>query len=221
MQTRNFTIFAALLISLLMMDFRCVKEPVVFQPYEQTFEIPVSIFPLKKAYSLADTLWIETDVPGKVLFDSQSQQFIPADTAMIDFGAGFNEFGTLVTNPPNGFCDVYTINGTNINRQLSQWGTGGYTENYGCGRSSYTTKVGFKPLVKGTYFLSLNKDLILQSCANKIVPYHATVSFRYKNVDLGLDIFNSLSKNDQGGNDGRNFYTDKINNREIFVFRVQ
>jgi hypothetical protein len=37
----------------------------------------------------------------------------------------------------------------------------------------------------------------------------------------GLDVFNTLSTNDKGGRDGIEFYTNKIINREVFIFRVQ
>ena len=208
-----------LVCSLVTMNFRCSKDLPV-RPFEQTFEIPVDIYPIKKSYSLNDTIWIETDLSSKLLFDTKTQKNILIDSGSITFGAGFNEFGTYVTNPLNGFCDIITIAGVNTNRQLGHWGTSGTLEDFGCGQLSYRCKVGFKPLVKGTYGLSLGKDLLLGSCLNKSVPYYATVSYRYKNVDLGLDIFNSLSKNDKGGKDGINFYTGQILNREMFVFRV-
>ena len=220
MTNKYSVIIIILFVSLLTMNFRCMKD-VEPRPFEQAFLIPVDIYPLKKSYSLTDTIWIETDLTNKFLFDTKSNQNILVDSGQITFGAGFNEFGTYITNPPNGFCDIITINGVNTNRQLSHWGTCGSIENFGCGQASFKCRVGFKPKEKGTYWLSLAKDLLLESCNNKIVPYYATVSYKYKNVDLNLDIFNSLSKNDKGGNDGIKFYTDKIINREGFVFRVE
>jgi hypothetical protein len=216
------TTIIILSLSLLLMNFRCHKgEELDIKPTEQTFEVPVDIFPLKKTYSLNDTLWIETDLQSKYLFDIKSNQSMFADTAQITFGASFNLFGTDVTSPPSGFCDVITQNGVSINRQLSYWSTGGTIEAYGCGQSGYKCRIGYKPNIKGTYALSLIQTLPLQSCPNKIEPYYASISFKYKNVDLGVDVFNSLSQNDKGGKDGTKFYTDKINKREIFVFRVE
>jgi hypothetical protein len=207
-------------ISLSIMNFRCSKEILEPEPPEQAFQIPVSIYPLKKSYSLTDTIWIETDSQTKLIFDTRSNQNILADTGKISFGAVFNRFGASITNPPNGFCDIISLNGVNINRQLSQWGTGFLFDGYGCGQSNYRCKIGFKPNQKGTYFLSLFEEQFMGSCNNKIVPYYALVSYKYKNVDLNLDIFNSLSNNDKGGSDGIKFYTDKINNREFCIFRV-
>ena len=211
----------SLLIWILSMNFHCSRENIDAKPFEHTFEVPVNIFPLKKTYSLTDTLWIETDLPSKILFDTRTGTNVLADTGKLTFGASFNEFGTYVTNPPNGFCDIITIRGVNTNRQLSQWGTSGSIENYGCAEPNYTCRVGYKPLIKGTYWLALKKDLLLERCANKITPYNATISYKYKNGDLGFDIFNSLSKNDKDGTEGIRFYTNKINNREIFVFKVE
>jgi len=196
-----------------------MKEDVP-KPFDNSFEIPVDIYPLKKVYTLTDTIWIETDVPDKFLFDLKTNRNILVDSGKITFSATFNEFGTYITNPPNGLADVISLGGVNTNRNLSQWATRGFIENYGCGQLNYKCKIGFKPNYKGAYWLSLPKDL-LGSCVNKVIPYYATISFKFKNVDLNMDVFNSLSKNDKGGNDGIKFYTDKINNREGFVFMVE
>jgi hypothetical protein len=181
----------------------------------------VDISPLKKTYTLNDTIWIETDVPGKFLFDLNSNQNINADTGKIDFYASFNEFGTYVQNPPNGFCTVVTQAGVNADRQFSQWGTSIYVKDFGCGQPDYKIKIGLKPNVKGSFWLILGKDRLMGTCTNKVVPYYASISYKYKNVDLGLDVFNALSTNDKGGNDGIVYYTNQIRNREIFVFSVQ
>lgn len=216
----KFSLILIISIAILTMNFRCGKD-LISRPYEQTFQIPVDIYPLKKTYSLTDTIWIETDIAGKTLFDTKSNQNLLVDTGQITFGAVFNEFGSYITNPPNGFCDVFTTNGINTNRQLSQWGTAGSTEKVGCGQTSFKCRVGFKPNEKGTYWLILDKNLALGSCDTKVVPYYATISYKYKNVDLNVDVFNALSKNDKGGNDGIKFYKEKIDNREIFVFKVE
>jgi hypothetical protein len=221
MTRRYLAITAFLLTSLLSLDFRCQKDPEP-KPFEQTFLAPVNIFPVKKTYSLTDTIWIETDLPSKTLFDTRANQNTPADTGKITFGASFMEFGTSITNPPNGFCDVITANGLNTNRQVSQWETSGLVEGFGCGQSHYKIRIGFNPNEKGVYGLFLIKDPRFESCPNKVIPYHAAISYNYKNnVDMNAEIFNSLSDNDKGGKDGIKFYSGKINNREAFIFRVE
>ena len=219
MVNKTSIIISLIIFSVFTMNFRCMKEDVP-KPFDNSFEIPVDIYPLKKVYTLTDTIWIETDVPDKFLFDLKTNRNILVDSGKITFSATFNEFGTYITNPPNGLADVISLGGVNTNRNLSQWATRGFIENYGCGQLNYKCKIGFKPNYKGAYWLSLPKDL-LGSCVNKVIPYYATISFKFKNVDLNMDVFNSLSKNDKGGNDGIKFYTDKINNREGFVFMVE
>lgn len=217
----KYTILLLLLIAVLTMNFRCMREDIEQRPYEQSFQVPVDIYPLKKTYSLSDTIWIETDITGKSLFDTRSNQLILADTGQLHFEASFNRFVTDVTNPPNGFCDVITHRGVNTDRYLGYWSTGGFVNQYGCGLPTYKCRIGFKPLIRGTYYLILANNKLFESCTNKVRPYHAELSFRYKSPDLGLDVFNAMSKNDKGGNDGIRFYTEKINNREAFVFRVE
>jgi hypothetical protein len=102
---------------------------------------------------------------------------------------------------------------------LSQLGTDGGLE-YGCGQSDFKTRIGFKPNYKGAYALFLKQDDILGNCPTKIKPFRATISFKYKNVDLNMDVFNSLPSNVKGNNNGA-FYINKINNREAFVFKVE
>jgi hypothetical protein len=219
--TNKFSIILTLFIALLTMNLRCVKDNLIERPFEQTFQIPVDIYPLKKTYSLTDTIWLETDIVGKTLFDTKSNQLILVDTGEIDFGATYNIFGTQITNPQNGFCDIVTVRGVNNNRKIGPWSTIGYLDQYGCGLSTYKCRIGFKPLVRGTFWLILTSDRLFGSCTNKVVPYYANVTYKYKSYDLGLEIFNALSKNDKGGKDGIKFYTRKINNRETFVFKVE
>jgi hypothetical protein len=207
-----------LAIAVLTMNFHCYKDPVAL-PFDHQFAAAVDIYPLKKTYALTDTIWIETDLPTKFLNDIQSGQSINADTGKINFTGNFNEFGTGITNPANGFCDIITSNGVNINRDLSQWGTGGGLE-YGCGQSNYKCKIGFKPNYTGTYGLFLKQNDFLGSCPAKIKPFYATISYKYKNVDLNMDVFTSLPQNLKGSNNG-SFYINKINNREVFIFKVE
>ena len=220
MTKKNIILLSLAIVSFLSIKFQCGRglEP---RPFEHTFEAPVDIFPLKKTYSLIDTIWLETDIPGKVLLDTKTGQNVIADTGKITLRASFNEFGTRITSPANGFCDVITANGLNTDRILFQWGASGSFENYGCGQSNYKGRVGFKPNYKGTYFLSLEKEQLLESCANKVIPYYSTISLKYKSVDLNKDLLESVPVNDIGGNNGRNFYSNEINNRKLFVFRVE
>lgn len=217
----KYTILLLLLIAVLTMNFRCVREDIEQRPYEHSFQVPVDIYPQKKTYSLSDTIWIETDITDKSLFDTKSNQLIAADTGQLHFEASFNRFVTDITNPPTGFCDVITSRGVNTDRNLGYWSTSGFLDQYGCGLPTYKCRIGFKPLIRGTYYLILANSRLFESCTDKVRPYHAELSYRYKSSDLGLDVFNAMSKNDKGGNDGIRFYTEKINNREAFVFRVE
>jgi hypothetical protein len=205
-------------ISLLTMNFHCYKEPVE-RPFEYQFAVAVDIYPLKKTYALTDTIWIETDLPTKFIYDILSGQNINADTGKIYFIGNYNAFTTNILNPASGFCDIITSNGVNINRDLSSLGTGGSVE-YGCGQSNYKCKIGFKPNHRGTYGLFLKQNDLMESCPPKIKPFYSSISYRYKNVDLNLDVFTSLPQNLKGNNNGA-FYINKINNREVFIFKVE
>lgn len=210
-----------LFLGIIGMNFRCSPEPAIVGGFDHTFVAPVDIFPLKKTYSLNDTIWLQTDLPSKSLFDTKTNQFLVADTGNISPGGSYMEFGTHITNPAGGFCDVITPSGVNINRELSQWATGGSVDPFGCGQPGYTVKIGFKPRLQGIYGIMLPQDRFFGTCPGKMYAYYATISYQYKNVDLNQDVFNTLSKNDKGGKDGIKFYTDRINSRQLFVFKVE
>jgi hypothetical protein len=218
MHKKYITLLAVILLSLPALKFRCSKD--IIPESDHSFEAAVDIYPVKKTYSLTDTIWIETDLPSKFLYDTKISQAIVADTGNMSFGAGYNEFGTYITNPANGFCDVITANGVNTNRALSQWATTVTVNNFSCGRPDYKYRIGFKPNQRGTFHLTLPHDIFFESCPNKVVPYNATISFKYKNADLGQDIYDALSANDKGGNDGIIFYHQAISLRRTFVFKV-
>lgn len=206
--------------SMLIMGVDCYKKPYPVPPADYSFEIPVKIFPVKRTYALTDTIWIETDIPAKFLYDTKSAQTINADTGKVFFAASYNEFGTYIVNPANGFCDVITqATGVNQDRNLGTWGTGGSKVD-GCGQPDYRIRIGFKPNYRGAYGLYLLENLLLASCPSKIKPYNADVSFKYEAADLGFDIFNALSDKDKGGKSGVQILTDKINKKEVFVFLV-
>ena len=214
---KAFTLLSA--CCLLTMGFRCEKDNLI-KPWEHTFEVPVDIAPLKKTYLLTDTIWLETAITGKMLYDTLSAQLITIDTGSLSFRINFSPFGTNLTNPANGFCDVITNGGVNTNRVLAHRSTAASIDNVGCRQSTFKTRIGFKPNYKGVYYLALQSDLMIQNCPNKVKPDYSSFFFRYKPVDLNPDVFNSLSKNDQGRKAGQKYYTEKINRREIFVFRV-
>ena len=220
MPNRILLLLVVLVMTFFGMNFHCGKPIVDAKPFEQTFQVPVQVYPSKKTYSLADTIWIETAVPGKTLFDTKSNQMMGVDTGKIDFAAVFNRFGTDITSPPDGFCDIITSAGVNVERQLGQWSTTGSFSNYGCVQPDYKCRIGFKPKQRGTYFLTLFKDQLLGSCASKVVPYYASLAFTYQNPDLNVDVFNALPDEVTGGSSGKKFYLDKLANKEIFIVRV-
>jgi len=218
MDRKYITLFVVIFFGLSALNFRCSKD--VVPTFGHSFEAQVDIYPIKKTYALSDTIWIETDLPSKVLYDTKLNQGVIADTGNMSFGATFNEFGTYITSPSNGFCDIITGNAVNSNRELSQWATSVTVNNFSCGSANYKYRIGFKPNQKGTFHLMLPQDILFESCPNKIVPYNATISFKYKNIDLGQDIYDALSAYDKGEQNGITYIYQAIGHRRTFIFKV-
>ena len=207
------------IIIIMSMNFRCSKGYILPPPNDYEFIADVDIYPLKKTYSLSDTIWIETDLPSKDLFDNITGQNINADTCNIPFGATYNEFGMSVTNPSNGFCKIISSDAY-VAVDRAPWSTGALIH-YGCGQPSFKCRVGFKPLYPGAYYLALSSFGRLERCPSKVKPINAIIAYTYKNVDLNLDVYNSLPASIKGDSNSVASFTDQINNREIFVFTVQ
>ena len=205
--------------STFLFNFRCQKDEM--RPFDQEFEIPLSISPLKKTYSITDTIWLEAEVTGKQLRDRKVNAEVLSDTGKLFFTASYYGFGTGLSKPAGGFCDVITSNGVNTNRRLEEWSSVASIDIDGCTQTSYRFKIGFKLNHKGTYSLLLPKDLLFFSCPNKLVPYHASSSYKFTASDLNADVFNELANKENFGKDAKNHYTEKLSNKELFVFRVE
>lgn len=214
------TLAALVFISFFTMNFRCQKEQNI-RPFDHHFETGVVIHPVKTTYSLADTIWLETDVSGKLLFDKVSNQLILADTGNISFQASFDGFGLQLSNPPNGFCEIIAPVGVNVTQTFSSWATQGMVKDYGCGQTSYRVRIGFKPNYNGTYGLLLPNDQLVGSCPGKIVLYHAALSYKFKDASLGLAVFNDLASQENLGSDAKKHFISMISERRAFVFKVE
>jgi hypothetical protein len=220
MLKRNTLLFCITIISSLMLNFRCGRDRVE-RVFDQTFEIPVTISPLKKSYALTDTIWVETEVSGKLLYETKTNQVILVDTGALNFGVTYYGFGLNRKAPEGGFCDVITLNGVNTNRTLTEWTNHGHIENFGCTSTSYRVRMGFNPNHTGTYSLILPQEFFLNSCSNKVVPYKAATYYKFAAADLNLDVFNNFADLENLPKSKKTYFIDKVNNREMFVFRVE
>ena len=53
------------------------------------------------------------------------------------------------------------------------------------------------------------------------VPYYATTTFRFTAPDLNNDLFNEFAKKEHFGSDKKSYFTNKIENQDTFVFKVE
>ena len=221
--TRHLKILSLLAASVLSANFQC-QDDIEPEPPAQTFDMPVRLYPARKVYALGDTIWLETDVPDKFLLDTKAGQKVNVDSAQFDFRATFNRFGTQVTNPPEGFCDVITAAGVNTNRELAHWATSGTVNQVGCGQPDYRVRIGFRLKVPGTYAFALQQDQYLGSCSGKAVPYYAGLAFRFQNADLNLDVLEAPAA--QGGVTASDdsavpYYREELRQGRAFIVRVE
>lgn len=214
------TIMLLLLVAFFGMNFQCEKDDLL-PPFDHTFEAGVDIYPLKKSYRTTDTIWLETDITGKSLFDTESGRVVLADTGSIDLFVSYYGFNTGLSDPSGSFADVIAFNQVNTHRSTSPWNTGGVIQDHGCGQTSYKLRLGFKPNHKGTYSLLLPMPQIMGSCSNKAIPYHSTITYKYKPSDLNMDVLMAFSQSQDWRNDQVKYYSGLMNEGKLFVFTVE
>ena len=220
--TRHLKAISLIAASVLASNFRCKQEVEPLLP-EQVFEVPVKLYPARKTYSLADTIWLETDVPDKFLLDTKTGQKVKVDSAQLPLRATLNRFGTQITNPPGGFADVITTSGVNTNRELGHWATTGFLDAFGCGQLNYRARIGFRLTVQGTYAFALWTDQheLLGTCPGRVAPYYAFLNYRFQNADRNLDLLNSLTSINGISKESIAYYQKEVQQGRAFVVKVK
>src|SRR5689334_5265649 len=115
---------ASMFIVLVCMGTQCEKDAI---EHTYNFVEKVDLYPAQKSYKVGDTIWLEYRNAAKMLFDTKTKQNILADSVSIGFQISFNSrMYKSPVNPLDGFCDIISANGVNVNRHLGVYGTGSF-----------------------------------------------------------------------------------------------
>ena len=197
------------------MGTQCGKDYVTPDPTYKFLE-KLTLTPYKKIYSIGDTIWVQFQTTDKSLYDQISKSRISTDTTFLR--AEFYYYKRYPNeNVPAFFCNVVIDNNLNPDfKTLYTWyNVLNFTTD--CNNSSYFFKVGFVPKKTGIY--SIDPNITVEDCANKVKRNYSTTSFIFDLADCNKDIWLSIPPASRGGELGS---TDvSIDKKQIFVFKVE
>ncbi len=215
MKQRHFLIFLLIVVVNMVMSTECNKEVIAINPSYEFLE-KLTLTPYKKIYSINDTIWVQFQTADKSLYDKISNSRISTDTTFLQVGFYYHKLYNIGT-APEFFCDVNVDNSFNPEfTTLYAW-YNLLNISTGCNSIQYFFKVGFIPKKTGIY--SIEPNITLVNCANKIIQNYSTSRFIFDLADCNKDVWLSIPPASRGGELG---FTDvSIDKKEIFVFQVE
>ncbi|GAB3194910.1 hypothetical protein GCM10027293_04210 [Pontibacter aydingkolensis] len=99
------------------MGFQCGDDYLPEPEPAQIFKETLSLNPFKKTYSIGDTIWIETNINDKHLFDSKSGREVLVDSVSLPIELSYSALYQVYTRP-EGFCKVVTSSPVEENTEL-------------------------------------------------------------------------------------------------------
>ena len=228
----NGLLITILFFAVLSYNFQCGKEdPIPGSTREVTnLEMALDIYPVKKKYTLGDTIWIEANQPDKKLTDLKSDTQIPIEAAQFNIPFMFHVLNKQVLVPGGGFCqfigpetlEIVTSNGYFDSRYNVYWNYNtGTIQKFGCDRGEYKFKIGIKLKAKGIFYIGLGASRIENCGLNNENLYQDTyLSFRFNEQDVNTDIYNESPKLPETDPYRIGFDTNLLRDKRAFVVQV-
>ena len=207
--------FALAGFAFITMGMQCNKEMPPPNPVFQ-YTAKLSLTPLKKVYSINDTIWIEYKTADKTLFDKLSASNISTDTTSLKV------FFTLIKQYPidrniDTYASVVVENGLDIN-----FGPLVSTRNdlnfitY-CNNDPYYFKVGIILLKTGVY--SLQPGAVVSPCPDKKTNLPSTFMYTFDLPDCNYSVWKSIATQSANGQDS--YIGFGIEGKQIFAIKVE
>ncbi|WP_018627187.1 hypothetical protein [Niabella aurantiaca] len=219
------------LFSLLSFNFQCGKDRELPAKQEKPIiiEIPLRIYPVKKAYAVGDTIWIEAALSSKTLPDVKNKTAIRVDTVRFDIPFIYKVLTKQTLVPPGGFCQF--INPLQLPLSVSSgyydpqynvyWNYNtGTVQHFSFKETGYQFKIGIRLNTRGAFYIGLSGSLV-----NSIIPgnnqtANQYASFRFETPDVNQDVYNDLPKLSETNPYWIGFDMKTLTENKAFVVRV-
>lgn len=196
------------------MGFQCEDEPAEPEPaniYKET----LSLTPFKKSYTVGDTIWIETSLNDKRLFDSKSGQKVLVDSVSIPIELSYTALYQVYYRPAEGFCKVVSSDPVEAETQRYERTTF-ILASYGCNQPDYRFKVGIVLLSPGVYSLTIAEKNYSYNCLKQQeYAERSQISYTFGLNDTNKDVFLAIPPISRGG-----LNTEKIDSKEQYIVKV-
>ncbi|RIJ33951.1 hypothetical protein D1627_16360 [Pontibacter oryzae] len=154
--------------------------------YQPHFLEEVSIKPFKKDYKVGDTIWLETVIPDKHLFNTITEQDTLVDNIDIPLSVYFfSKYPKHDMRDPADENDFRVINDQNLN--VSK-GKGAILTYYGCNKSDFKIKIGIILGNKGVFTIGLNEGA-LRLCNGNFPEERMWISYRFDVIEGNKEIY--------------------------------
>ncbi|MHA6248627.1 hypothetical protein ACXYMU_11860 [Pontibacter sp. CAU 1760] len=186
-------------------------EPEPANIYKET----LSLAPFKKSYALGDTIWIETSLNDKRLFDSKSGQKVLVDSVSLPIELSYSALYQVYNRPAEGFCKVISSNLVEAKTENYERTTFVFAS-YGCNQSDYRFRIGIVPLSTGVYSLKIAEKNYFYNCLKQQqYAERSQILYTFGLNDTNKDIFLAIPPISRGG-----LNTEKIDSKEEYIVKV-
>lgn len=198
----------------LTMGFQCgddLPEPEPANIFRET----LSLTPFKKSYKVGDTIWVDTNLNSKLLFDSKSGQKILVDSASLPISLSFTALYQAPFKPSEGFLKTVSSNSVETKTSNFEFTTKVFAS-FGCQQTDYRFKVGIVLLTTGVYALKIEENNFFYNCLKQQqYAERSQIFYTFDLNDTNKDIFLAIPPASRGG-----LNTDKIDLKEEYIVKV-
>lgn len=197
------------------MGFQCGDEYPPEPESAYIFKETLSLAPFKKSYSVGDTIWIESTLHNKHLFDSKSGQNVLVDSVSLPIKLSYSALYQVYSRAAEGFCKVVSSSPVEAKTEHYELTTF-ILASYGCNQPDYRFKVGIVLLSTGIYSLKIAEKNYFYNCIEQQQDAKRSQIFYTFNLnDTNKDVFLAIPPISRGG-----LNTEKIDSKEEYIVKV-
>lgn len=228
---RNLLLLTIVIVAFFSFNFQCGKDKELIDKQEelQNIEMLMDIYPVKKKYAIGDTIWIDANLPDRMLSDAKNNTKILIDTVRFNIPFIFKVVTKQTLVPSGGFCEfinpqqlqLATSSGYYDSKYNVYWNYNtGTLLHFGCSESPSAFKVGIQLNTRGAFYIGLSGSSLF-SCDNKGALQNKYLSFKFNEPDLNLQVYNDLPKLPENDPYWIGFDVNLLNDKKAFIVQVE
>jgi hypothetical protein len=169
-----------------MMNFQCDKYDVL-PPLKYEFSEKLALYPLKKAYKINDTIWIEFQKTNKQLFDTKSNQGVFLDSGVVAFGVNITPIYNTPVHPVDGYGDFVVLDAAKVD-SFNHDVFGVYVQKV-CSEPNFHFKIGYVPKYKGYYAMPVGGNSVSSCDSASNDRLFASITYTFDISDSNRDVY--------------------------------